>query len=194
MTTQSTFPVLRSERLVLREMREADLALLCSYLGDFEVSKSLSSQPHPFLEADGRDYIEQALANNTAENVTWAIELDGQFCGGFKAKELHGAASVGYWLGREHWGKGLMSEALHLALTYLFQKRGLETLQTGAFRCNPASLRVLQKVGFVTKGLRTNTSNARGGEELEEEFLKVSIDQFRTESDEHSPFKDKELL
>ncbi|KZK95684.1 putative ribosomal N-acetyltransferase YdaF [Pseudovibrio sp. Ad46] len=194
MTTQSTFPVLRSERLVLREMREADLERLTEYLSDYDVAKMLCSPPHPFSLEDGQQYLAQTMGGDLTEEIHWAIEHEGQFCGYFKANYLTTHAGIGYWLGKPHWGKGLMSEALHLALTYLFQKRGLETLQTGAFRCNPASLRVLQKVGFVTKGLRTNTSNARGGEELEEEFLKVSIDQFRTESDEHSPFKDKELL
>ncbi|MGG9998926.1 GNAT family N-acetyltransferase [Pseudovibrio ascidiaceicola] len=188
MTTPNTFPVLRSERLVLREMRAEDLERLCAYLGDFEVSKSLSSQPHPFLEADGRDYIEQALANNTAENVTWAIELDGQYCGGFKAKELQGAASVGYWLGREHWGKGLMSEALCVVLAYLFEDRGLFVVRTGVFKDNPASLRVLSKLGFKITGEAKHVCRAQNNVELDEIQLQVTRNDFLQliRSDENS--------
>ncbi|EEA94982.1 GNAT family N-acetyltransferase [Pseudovibrio sp. JE062] len=177
-TTLSTFPVLRSNRLVLREMRAGDLERLCAYLGDFEVSKTLSSQPHPFSEEDGRDYIAQALANNTAENVTWAIELDGQFCGGFKAKELQGAASVGYWLGREHWGKGLMSEALQAVLAYLFEERELHVVRTGVFKENPASLRVLTKYGFKITGEAKHVCRARDNAELNEIQLQITRNNF----------------
>jgi RimJ/RimL family protein N-acetyltransferase len=186
--TYITFPALRSERLVLREMRETDLERLCAYLGDFEVSKWLSSQPHPFLEVDGRDYIEQALANDTAENVTWAIELDGQFIGGFKAKELQGAASVGYWLGQEHWGKGLMSEALRAVLTYLFEDRELFVVRTGVFKENPASLRVLTKLGFKITGEAKHVCRARGNVELDEIQLQVTLNDFLrlTNSDKKS--------
>ncbi|WP_108819902.1 GNAT family N-acetyltransferase [Pseudovibrio sp. Alg231-02] len=187
-STYTTFPVLRSERLVLREMRPEDLERLCAYLGDFEVSKSLSSQPHPFLEVDGRDYIEQALANNTAESVTWAIELDEQFCGGFKAKELHGAASVGYWLGREHWGKGLMSEALRVVLDYLFEARSLHVVRTGVFKENPASMQVLTKMGFKITGEAKHVCRARGNVELDEIQLQIARNDFLrlTNSDKKS--------
>ncbi|WP_109316265.1 GNAT family N-acetyltransferase [Pseudovibrio ascidiaceicola] len=194
MTTPNTFPVLRSERLVLREMRATDLEKLTEYLSDYDVTKMLCSPPHPFSLKDGQQYLAKAMDADLKDEIHWAIEHNGQFCGYFKANYLTSHAGIGYWLGKPHWGKRLMSEALHLVLTYLFQDRDLDTLQTGAFCCNPASLRVLRKVGFVTKELRANISNARGGEELDEEFLTVSAGQFRAVCDAHLPLKVKELL
>ncbi len=99
-STYTTFPTLRSERLVLRAMREDDLERLCAYLGDFEVSKSLSTQPFPFSEADGRAYIMTARENDAAENMTWTMEFDGQLCGTFKVKDLQGTLISGTGLGK----------------------------------------------------------------------------------------------
>lgn len=178
MPTPNTFPTLCSERLVLREMRDGDLERLCAYLGDFEISRSLSSQPYPFLEADGRAFIAQALENNAAQNVTWAIELDGRFCGCFKVKELQGDANLGYWLGREHWGKGLMSEALHAVLTYLFEERQLLVVRGGVFKENPASLGVLTKAGFKITGEGKLACRARSNVELDEFRLQLTRDDF----------------
>ncbi|MES0870135.1 GNAT family N-acetyltransferase [Pseudovibrio sp. SCP19] len=194
MKTQNTFPVLRSDRLVLREMRETDLELLTEYLGDYDVAKMLCSPPHPFSLEDGQQYLMRALSGDLNDEIHWAIEHEGQFCGYFKANYLNSYPGIGYWLGKPHWGKGFMSETIRLVLTYLFQHRGLKTLQTGAFCCNPASLRVLQKAGFTIKKLRTNTCNARGGEELEEAFLMISSEQFSTAIDVDLPFEDKGLL
>ncbi|GHB24701.1 N-acetyltransferase [Pseudovibrio japonicus] len=174
MTIQMTFPVLRSERLVLREMRDGDLEKLCAYLGDFEVSKSLSTQPFPFSETDGRAYIKQALENDTAENVTWTIELDGQLCGTFKVKDLQGAVYIGYWLGQEHWGSGLMSEALRAVLFYLFEDRQISVVHGGVFKENPASLNVLTKLGFTVTGEGTRVCRARDNIQLEEFQLQLT--------------------
>ncbi len=193
MTTQITFPTLRSERLVLRAMRESDLEPLTAYLSDFDVTKMLCSAPHPFSPEDGRRYLLQTMESDPNEHVHWAIEAEGQFCGYIKASYLTSQPGIGYWLGKTHWGKGLMSEAVLLVLTYLFQHRDLSAVQTGAFQCNPASLRVLQRFGFIIETLRTNTCAARGGEELNEAFLKVSADRFQQVLEE-CPLRKKRVL
>ncbi|KZL19338.1 putative ribosomal N-acetyltransferase YdaF [Pseudovibrio axinellae] len=172
------FPVLQGKRLVLRKLAPADLPAICEHLNNFEVTKNLSTQPHPFTAADGAAYVNAVTAEDPAQNITWAIEHEGAFCGNLRAKNLGGVPRLGYWLGQAHWGKGLMSEAVLNALHFLFEERKIALLQTGVFDGNPASLRILEKLGFVATGKSNHPCRARGDIFLEETELEMSSSHF----------------
>lgn len=174
----AVFPVLQSERLVLRQLRQDDLTAICAYLANFEVTKNLSTQPHPFTEADGVAYLESVSTEDPTHNITWAIEHAGVLCGNLRAKNIQETPRVGYWLGQDHWGKGFMSEAVRIALYYLFEERLVPVVQTGVFEGNPASLRVLEKLGFRMTGKSTHLCRARGGIQLDETELEMSSTRF----------------
>ncbi len=94
----------------------------------------LATPPNPFTEQDGSAYIQEARTNQYEQNVSWAIKFEGQFCGGIKAKTLHETATIGYWLRRDHWGKGLMSEAVKAVLEYLFPARKQDIVVSDVFK------------------------------------------------------------
>jgi RimJ/RimL family protein N-acetyltransferase len=79
-----------------------------------------------------------------------------------------GEREVTYWLGREHWGKGLATVALKAFL----QVDGTRPLYARAARDHTASIRVLEKCGFVVIGYETSFANARGAE-IEEAILEL---------------------
>lgn len=62
-------------------------------------------------------------------------------------------ANLGYFIGQEHRGKGLMTEAVRLCVGYAFEEMGLHRVQAGVMPRNRPSLRVLEKVGFRREGL-----------------------------------------
>ncbi|MBO6899879.1 MAG: GNAT family N-acetyltransferase [Rhizobiaceae bacterium] len=62
-------------------------------------------------------------------------------------------ASIGYWLGEPHAGKGLMVEALELVTVYAFQRLRLHRLEAACIPDNNRSVRVLEKAGFKREGL-----------------------------------------
>ena len=71
---------------------------------------------------------------------------------------------MGYWIAREHWGRGFATEAA-TALLAIADTLGIERLEASYFSDNPASGRVLEKLGFKPTGLRApRYSCARGGE------------------------------
>src|SRR5262249_31729380 len=95
-----------------------------------------------------------------------------QVVGSIVCFEWDGKREVGYWIDRQHWGKGLATAALSLFLGEVAER----PLYAGAARDNVASLRVLEKCGFATVGHGKAFSNARGGE-IEHVLLKLG--QFR---------------
>lgn len=110
--------------------------------------------PHPYTQADGEEFVDRAVAQ---EPVRWfAIDLDGQAVGGVGIEPGEDieriSGELGYWVGRQHWGKGLATEAAGEATTYAFEVLGLHRVWAGPFVRNPASVRVLEKLGFRREG------------------------------------------
>jgi RimJ/RimL family protein N-acetyltransferase len=90
-------------------------------------------------------------------NPVFAIEVAGEACGGIGlrpgAGERRIGAELGYWLGRRHWGHGLMTRVVALFVPWAMDTLRLQRLQATVLDFNAASARVLQKNGFVEEGV-----------------------------------------
>lgn len=157
------FPEIETNRLTLRAFRCDDLEVLCTLLDNYEVSKMLSVVPYPYTKADGEWWLEHCSTTPHSEELNWAIESDGAFCGtiGLRFSEEN-SPLLGYWLGEPYWGKGYMSEAAEAVIAYCFQQLGVAKVISGAFEENFGSQNVLAKNGFQTIGSRPDKSVARG--------------------------------
>lgn len=104
-----------------------------------------------------------------ASIILRTIVFADQVAGSVVSFEEHsGEREVGYWIGKEYWGKGIATEALALFLGELPTR----PLFAHAARDNVASLRVLEKCGFTVFGYDRGFANARSGE-IEEVILKL---------------------
>jgi len=108
-------------------------------------------------------------ADKTIINRT--VLYDGQVAGSVASYEDDGHLEVTYWLGREFWGKGIATRAL----TALLEYQTTRPIYARAAKDNAASLRVLQKCGFVITGEDKGYANARG-QEIEEYLLTLAAD------------------
>lgn len=106
------------------------------------------------------------LADNTITIQT--ILFEGHVAGHVSCHSWFGDPEISYWIGKEYWGKGIASKALSAFLTHLKTR----PLYARAAKDNSASIRVLQKCGFMICGTDKEFSNARG-EEVEEIVLKL---------------------
>jgi RimJ/RimL family protein N-acetyltransferase len=103
------------------------------------------------------------------DNIAMAIVVDGEIVGNMLAFPHEGKREIGYWIAREHWGKGIASQALAQFLDAVTTR----PLHAAAAKDNVASLRVLEKCGFKIVGEGKGFSNARG-EEVEEFLLELT--------------------
>jgi RimJ/RimL family protein N-acetyltransferase len=90
-------------------------------------------------------------------NIVRAILLDGTFVGSISCFPADGEDHVGYWIDRAFWGRGIASRALHLLLLEVAKRPLVATAATS----NGASLRVLQKCGFVVEQIRRDPATDR---------------------------------
>ena len=115
--------------------------------------------PYPYGIEDAKNFLERSVAKQPRKN--FCIEIDGTATGGIGIQigedVFRHTAEIGYWLGEEFWGRGVMSEAVAAFTHHCFKEFSLHHIFAKAFSNNPASARVLEKAGFVLEGrLRKN--------------------------------------
>ncbi len=99
------------------------------------------------------------LSDDTVVKKT--IVLDGQVAGNVVSFDLCGERLVGYWIGREYWGKGVATKGL----TEFLGEVKVRPLHARVAKHNAASIRVLQKCGFTISGRDACSSNVPVGDQ-----------------------------
>jgi|SRR6266496_1121693 len=149
----ATHPTLETARLRLRPYTETDIDELLPLIGVREVAATTLRIPHPYTAQDGKEFL--ALAADP-DNIWLAITRlnDGRQIGGIGLRvELeHHHAELGYWLGVQYWRQGYATEAAQAVLRYGFEELGLHRIFASHFKQNPASARVLKKLGMRYEG------------------------------------------
>ncbi|HFC09860.1 MAG TPA: N-acetyltransferase [Chloroflexi bacterium] len=153
-----TIPPLTTERLRLRPFTEDDIPTLARLANDRAVAKT-TTIPFPYTEAHARAWIAtHAPAAERGERLVWAITEahTGQLMGAIELRFLTArhVGELAYWLGKAFWGQGYTTEAARAVLAYGFGKAGLYRIQAQHFHTNPASGRVMQKIGMTYEGTR----------------------------------------
>jgi RimJ/RimL family protein N-acetyltransferase len=154
-------------RLRLRAPRAGDAGRLVELAGDFDVACMTTSIPHPYTREHADDFLRRMEARDRAREAVFAIEhpeegLVGVV--GLHPQDLPGP-EVGYWIGRPYWRQGYATEAVSAALDWASGGWGKRLAVSGHFSDNPASGRVLEKVGFLYTGVvQPRRSAARGAE------------------------------
>ncbi len=151
------FPVLKTQRLLLRKIQLNDAEDMFEYACDPEFAKYTIWTAHQSLEHSKRFVNKIIEFYNTHQLTVWGIvDTNGKFIGtcGFGDLQLIDAkAELGYALSRKYWGKGYMTEAVTAVINFGFSNMPLNRIEA---RCEPeniASARVLEKIGMKYEGL-----------------------------------------
>lgn len=147
-----TPPVLRTERLVLRALRNSDADAATELLADPEVSRWLAVDP-----GAARIGVERRLSyQGPAGMGHWAILLDDTLVGLAHlrpSRELPGeVAEMGWHLAPAYWGQGLATEAAQAVLRHGFDTLGLPAVFALVHESNVGSLKLAQRLGFLDVG------------------------------------------
>jgi RimJ/RimL family protein N-acetyltransferase len=143
---------------VLRDVREDDLDVFFEQQREPE---GVAMALFPAREREAFDaHWRRVLANDS--NVVRAIEVDGEVAGNIGSWEQDGRRLVGYWIGRDFWGRGIATSAVSELAAELGRP-----LHAWVASSNLGSIRVLEKCGFVQVGSRAE-HDERFGEVVEE--------------------------
>lgn len=144
-----------NENITLRTWKKSDQKRLASLANNENIAKfMMDSFPFPYTEKDAEEWISMCLEEEN--NLILAIELNGELVGGigghFKRDIQRYSAELGYWVGENYWGKGIVSKAIGTFCTYLFSNYKINRIYADVFSTNPASAIVLEKNAFVQEG------------------------------------------
>jgi [ribosomal protein S5]-alanine N-acetyltransferase len=151
------YPTLETERLILRAFTLQDAPDVQRLAGEWEVAPRLLSIPHPYEDGVAEEWIsEHRSAFERGEGANFAVVLRerGELCGacGLIINSRDANAELGYWIGVPYWCQGYATEAAREVMRYGFEELGLHRIYAAHFRSNPASGRVLQKIGMSYEG------------------------------------------
>ena len=137
---------IKTQRLLLRPFRRSDAREFARLAGDWAVASMTSDIPHPFDEAQALAWLKPARGE-----VRFAIEGGGRrlIGGAGFYRRPSGIAELGFWLGKPWWGQGFATEAGRAVLAHGMRDRRLPAFSSAHFVDNPASGRVLAKLGFT---------------------------------------------
>lgn len=149
---------LRTERLLLRPTSETDSSAALEIYNDAVTMEYWSQEPVSTL-AEAEVLIQEDIKWAALESTcNWGIALPdtNEYIGKislFQISEQNRRAELGYLLGRKHWGKGYMTEALVAVLAQAFNVMQLHRIEVDTDPDNTPSLALLDKFGFVREGL-----------------------------------------
>jgi len=158
-------PTLLTERLILRAPQMGDAEPIARYLNDIEVAGNLARVPFPYHYSDARAWLASQQANQPPSQTSFSIELTGVgYVGHIGFQPEGGRAILGYWLGKPHWGRGIMTEAAFAAVRWFFDVSDAPAIHSGVFHFNGASLAIQHRLGFTETGRSVLLCLARGAE------------------------------
>lgn len=149
-------PTLKTSRLILDAFTLADGPRVEQLAGDPRVALTTANIPHPYPAGASVEWIAgHLLAYVRGHGVAFAVRLgDGALIGcvslGVNASQQQG--ELGYWLGADYWNQGYTTEASRACVAFGFERFGLVKITARHSALNPASGRVMEKLGMEKEG------------------------------------------
>lgn len=149
--------ILATRRLLLRPFTLQDAPEVTRLAGVREIAATTLHIPYPYPAGTAETWISGHAAKFAeGKGAVFAVTLKdgGSLLGSVSLVIMpeHRHAEMGYWLGRPYWGQGYASEAARAVLDFGFETLGLHRICAQHFGTNPASGRVMQKIGMTYEG------------------------------------------
>jgi RimJ/RimL family protein N-acetyltransferase len=167
----------RTPRLLLRPGFPEDAPALAAAISDETIVRNLATAPWPYRMRDAEAFLASPRdpflpSLLIFERTDGAPQLVGS-CG--LGRRPSGAVEMGYWIARAFWGRGIATEACS-ALVEIARTLGLGTLEGSHFLDNPASARVLEKLGFEATGLIAPRLSCARGTDVPARLMRLRLD------------------
>lgn len=151
------FPVLETARLTLRQVRDSDAEAIYAFRHDPDVSRYNAD---PYESVDEAEALIHRLRRqfDSKTTLSWALTLKGEdqvigLCGfGYWARQIR-MAELGFDLAKTYWGRGLITEAAGVVVRFGFDQMNLNRIVAEVHGNNAASIRVMEKLGFMLEGV-----------------------------------------
>ncbi len=151
------FHPIETERLLLRRFVLEDAPDVQRLAGDWHVAKMTIAIPHPYQDGMAEQWIkhhQEPFDKKDLITLATTLKTTGTFIGwvSLGTSKEHHLGELGYWIGKPYWNNGYCTEANRALIDYGFEVLGLNRIQARHLVHNPASGRVMQKLGMSYEG------------------------------------------
>ncbi|WP_079504987.1 GNAT family N-acetyltransferase [Mesobacillus jeotgali] len=147
-----------TERLILRLFQESDAPAVTRLCNNYNLYKSTLNLPYPYSLKDALGWISRHEENFEGDRFYEFAVTDRE------SGELYGAVAlsnnqrfsngeIAYWVGEDYWGKGYATEAAQAVVKFAFEVKGYHKVYARYFQSNPASGKVMEKLGMKEEGI-----------------------------------------
>ena len=173
---------LLTDKLVLRALQASDAAAIQTLAGDERIADTTANIPHPYPEGAAQHWLREVTEKMACgEQIVFAITSvgDDELLGCISLMDIQDRqAELGYWVGVPYWGRGIASAAVRRLTQHAFQDLHLRCLHARVLCRNPASAKLLLRVGFTHTETRTSTCGYRQQQEPTDYFELIAHDEF----------------
>lgn len=161
------FPLIATERLVLRELRTDDAPALHALFSDPEMMRYWGT-PHDSVARTEAMIASIVEAYRARRSIEWAVTLEtsgeviGKVCH-HRLMQEHFRSEIGYILAKQRWGHGFIHEALRAIIAFGFDALKLHSIEAQLDPKNVRSARVLERLSFVKEAHLTENYFVHGG-------------------------------
>ncbi|MFH5834950.1 GNAT family N-acetyltransferase [Proteiniclasticum sp. C24MP] len=172
--------VLETKRLYIRRFEEKDLADFNQYASDPEVGPSAGWKPHESMK-ESEEILEGFM--KSADIFAMEHKKDGRVIGSLglhedRKRDYKGALMLGYAMGKDYWGQGLMTEAVDRLLQYAFSELDMKIISAYHYPFNQRSKRVLVKAGFSLEGTLKMASALYDGQVVDDVCYAITREEY----------------
>lgn len=153
--------IIETDEFTLRPWKDSDAERLATLANNNKISDFLRDGfPCPYSIDDAKGFI--YLSRQAEVNfIAFAIEIEGNVAGSIAAyfkDDVHRKnMEIGYFLGEEYWGKGIMADVIRCMARYVFRNFDIVRLYAEPFASNVASRKTLERAGFRLEGVLKNS-------------------------------------
>ncbi len=150
--------VRRGEKVSLGLILDSDINFIFASINDPDVKRFLRHPDSMHQYSDEQKWISNLGTREDTRILSIVKNQDDSIIGVIGLHELdfqNGTGYLGYFLAKEHWNHGYVTEAVSLAIDYSFKRMNLRKLHSSVYEPNTGSIRVLQKNGFREIGRRS---------------------------------------
>jgi ribosomal-protein-alanine N-acetyltransferase len=153
-----SFPVLKTERFILREFVLDDADAVYKYMSDREVLEFYDVEPYASIDQAKGEVKFEIESFKIKRRLRWGIarKEDNKIignCGFHDIVKSYFRAEVGYILDKQYWRQGIMTEVLNTVIPFGFENMGLNRIEAQLYPENIASVKLAEKLGFEKEGI-----------------------------------------
>ncbi len=159
-------PTLRTDRLVLDGFRLEDAEEVERLVGEEQIARFTLNIPHPYPAGAAATWIAEHKKDlRRGQGLAFAVRLPDRRivgCVGLRIERRHDRGELGYWIGLPFWGQGYATEAARACLVFGFEHFALHKIVASHMTSNPASGRVMEKLGMTREAERLQHTRKDG--------------------------------